>query len=117
MTRSILSLCVERLVPYVMHEGDDVASLKRELDGAEQRHSFSKSKIVDFPIERHNNRTLVHIAASCGKKERLLHLLKCGGMLECGVRLECTTFNYLPEKYLAMHIIFTQSPTKICLVD
>ena len=78
-TNNLLAVVAERLVPSI--RDDDSVTLKNELDGAERRHDFSKSKIVNFPIARHNNRTLVHIAAHHGRKECLLMLLKNGGRI------------------------------------
>ena len=78
MSRS--SQVVERLVLHV--NNGDPESLRRELDSSE-RLKFSKEKVVNFPIERYNNRTVVHLAASKGQLECLILLLKSGGKTLC----------------------------------
>ena len=76
---SIISQIVDRLVLH-LRGGDDPEPLRQELDSSEQLN-LSKESVVNFPIERYDNRTVVHFAASQGLVDCLTLLLKSGGTI------------------------------------
>lgn len=76
MPKSNILQAVERLV-FLVNSGH-VEPLKYALAEFEQC-GLQKDKVINYPIQRYNGRTVVHLAASNGLVDCLGLLLKSGG--------------------------------------
>ena len=76
MPKSNTALALERL-GYLLNSGS-VDQLKQSLTEFEQI-GLQKEKLINFPIQRYNGRTAVHLASSNGLYDCLELLLKSGG--------------------------------------
>ena len=89
MPRSNTTQALERL-GYLLNSGS-IEQLKLALGDFEQI-GLQKDKIINFPMQRYNGRTAVHLAAGNGLFDCLELLLKCGGegctivVLMCGLQ-------------------------------
>ena len=76
MPKSNTLQAVERLV-FLVNNGH-VEPLKHALEDFE-RGGLRKEKLINYPVQRYNGRTAVHLAASSGLLDCLGLLLKSGG--------------------------------------
>ncbi len=76
MPKSITALALERL-GFILNSGS-VEQLKQSLNEFEQV-GLQKEKLINFPIQRYNGRTAVHLASNNGMYDCLELLLKSGG--------------------------------------
>lgn len=83
MPRNNTTQALERL-GYLLNSGS-IEQLKLALGDFEQI-GLQRDKIINFPMQRYNGRTAVHLAASNGLFDCLELLLKCGGK---GKALQC----------------------------
>lgn len=76
MPRNSTAQALDRLA-YVLNNGS-IDQLKQCMAEFEQV-GLQKERLINFPIQRHNGRTTVHLAASNGMYDCLELLLKMGG--------------------------------------
>ena len=76
MPKSSSLQALEKLV-FLVNNGK-VEPLKHALTEFEQC-GLQKDKLINYPIQRYNGRTVVHLASSNGLVECLSLLLKSGG--------------------------------------
>lgn len=76
MPRNNTTIALERL-GYLLNSGS-IEQLKVALNEFEQQ-GLQKEKLINYPIQRYNGRTAVHLAASNGLFDCLELLLKFGG--------------------------------------
>lgn len=79
MPRNNTTLALERL-GFLLNSGT-IDQLKQALADFEQIGGLQPEKLINYPIQRYNGRTAVHLAASNGLFDCLELLLKSGGML------------------------------------
>ena len=76
MPRNQATVALERL-GYLLNSGS-IDQLKQALHEFDQA-GLQKEKLINYPIQRYNGRTAVHLAASNGLFDCLELLLKSGG--------------------------------------
>lgn len=76
MPRNKITVALERL-GYLLNS-NSIDQLKQALIEFEQA-GLQKDKLINYPIQRYNGRTAVHLAASNGLFDCLELLLKSGG--------------------------------------
>ena len=85
--RNSTTVALERL-GYFLNSGT-IDQLKTALAEFEQM-GLQKEKLINYPIQRYNGRTAVHLAASNGLYDCLELLLKSGGeSLPLGIKTPC----------------------------
>lgn len=80
MPRNNTTVALERL-GYILnskYNSGSIEQLRQALAEFEQA-GLQKDKLINYPIQRHNGRTAVHLAASNGLFDCLELLLKYGG--------------------------------------
>lgn len=82
MPRNQTTAALERL-GYLLNSGS-IDQLKQALHEFDQK-GLQKDKLINYPIQRYNGRTAVHLAVSNGLFDCLELLLKAGGKLNATV--------------------------------